>query len=90
MKTIISLLCTILITSSLYGSEGKAFFQEANCGSCHGGDNMFDRMNKKVKNLHDLNGWVSMCATNLNTGWFPEEEKEVVKYLNETYYKLGK
>ena len=89
MKLVGSILFTLLVSTALFGSsEGETLYTEANCHDCHGGDSEFDSMNKKVKNLHDLNGWVSTCATNLNTGWFPEDENKVVEYLNETHYKL--
>jgi len=38
----------------------------------------------------DLRRQVSMCASNLGVGWFPDEEKAVLDYLNDKYYKLKK
>jgi len=90
MKTLISIVFITCISLSLQASEGKKLFMEANCQKCHGGNDNFDSLNGKVKSILDLKGWVSGCATNLNTGWFPEEEMKVVKYLNETHYKLKK
>jgi len=90
MKTLFTIACIILVASSLYASSGEELYKEANCQRCHGGEGMYDPLNEKVKSMQDLKGWVSGCATNLNTGWFPEEESEVVKYLNETHYKLKK
>ena len=87
MKKLIFLCCSIFVASNLYASAGEKLYKTANCTDCHGAQK-YDPMNEKVKNLHDLNGWVSRCATNLNTGWFPQEENKVVEYLNETHYKF--
>jgi hypothetical protein len=35
-----------------------------------------------------LRSQVSACANNLGTGWFPDEEKSVVDYLNNQYYNF--
>jgi len=88
MKTLISIVFITCITFSLHANEGKNLFMEANCQKCHGGNDTFDALNEKVKSISELEAWVSRCATNLNTGWFPEEETQVVEYLNETHYHL--
>ena len=37
--------------------------------------------------MKDLNKWVTSCDTFFDVGWFPEEQQDVIKYLNEKYYK---
>lgn len=88
----ITVLANSLSASSLseMGEEGKELFNEASCFKCHNLNGDFNKMNNKVKNLENLAGWVSACDNNLNIGWFPDEQKKVVKYLNETYYHLNK
>lgn len=88
MKKVFYIFSIVGLLSCLYASSGQDLYKEANCQKCHGGDGDFDPINEKVKSISDLNGWVSSCATNLNTGWYPEEEKMVSEYLNETHYKL--
>lgn len=66
--------------------NGKSLYQEANCQKCHGNDIEYDGKAHKVKNKQELSKWVNGCAIRFNSGWFPEEEKAVVDYLNEVYY----
>jgi uncharacterized membrane protein len=42
----------------------------------------------EIQNHFDLRSQVSACANNLGTGWFPDEEKSVVDYLNNAHYKF--
>jgi hypothetical protein len=96
------ILKSVLITTcglTLYGAplssdaqDGKELYDEANCKKCHlvEIDGSFDKINEKVQTLEDLSSWVSACDNNLAIGWFPEEQKKVAKYLNETHYKLKK
>ena len=48
------------------------------------------KYNHKAKNINDIDAWVKRCDANLETGWFPEEQTSVVKYLNEAHYKYNK
>jgi len=66
--------------------EGKELHEES-CIRCHGSE-MYTRNNSRVQNHLDLRSQVSACANNLGTGWFPDEEKSVVDYLNQTHYKF--
>jgi hypothetical protein len=74
-------------------ANGKILHQDK-CKTCHvvGGDHsaLYKRDNRKVKDYDGLKGQVSMCLQNLNIDWFPEEEKDVVNYLNEQYYHFKK
>jgi hypothetical protein len=73
--------------------NGKSL-HEAKCSTCHlvGGDHsvLYKRDNRKIKNYAKLKGQVSFCAQNFNVDWFPEEEKDVVNYINEQYYHFKK
>ena len=66
--------------------EGKELHEES-CIRCHGSE-MYTRDNSKIQNHFDLRSQVSACANNLGTGWFPDEEKSVVDYLNDSHYKF--
>lgn len=78
------------LSSIMNANEGRDLYMEANCQKCHGVDNNYDPKNSKVKSLSDLKGWVSSCAGYFNISWFPDEQQNVTKYLNETHYKLKK
>jgi hypothetical protein len=88
MKLFIVSIFTLLLSSTLYASNGKNLFLKANCQKCHGIDKEYDPKNSKVKTLDDLKGWVSSCAENFDIRWFPQEHDKVIKYLNETHYQL--
>jgi len=80
---------TSLTASSLSNEalEGQEFYLDANCQKCHNQDSNFDAKKKKSKNMENLSMWVKSCDAFFETGWFPEEQTKVIKYLNETYYK---
>ncbi|MGO9443611.1 MAG: c-type cytochrome [Thiobacillaceae bacterium] len=67
---------------------------EKNCVSCHasmyGGDGseIYLRPNRMVKNYAQLASRVAVCNANTGVGWFPDEEADVVAYLNQKYYKF--
>jgi mono/diheme cytochrome c family protein len=84
------LLMTLLLSSNVIfaNEEGKELHEES-CMRCHGSE-MYTRDNSKIQNNFDLRSQVSFCASNLGTGWFPDEEKSVVDYLNGQYYKFKK
>lgn len=73
---------------------GRKLAAAANCAKCHsdrvGGDGslMYTRPERKVKNTRQLLTQVGVCNTQLNTGWFPEEEEHVAAFLNHDYYKF--
>ncbi|MCK6375445.1 MAG: cytochrome c [Zoogloea sp.] len=71
---------------------GERLVTEKDCAACHkrliGGDGskLYLRSDRKVKSLPQLHAQVSFCATQLKTGWFPEDEEDVVAWLNHRYY----
>jgi hypothetical protein len=73
---------------------GEKSFKDQNCNACHmtrfggTGEKIFTRSDRKVKTLPMLAAQVAACNTNLNAGWFPEDEENVVAYLNQKYYHL--
>jgi len=96
MKKLLSSLAILFIaTNTAYADieNGKSLHQEK-CITCHGvgGDHtaLYVRDNRRVKDFDGLKGQVSMCLQSLNIDWFPEEEEDVVNYLNEQYYHFKK
>ncbi len=71
--------------------ENGAFMHGEHCIECHMMDNheaLYTRSDRIVNERIRLNGQVSACVQVLDLGWFPEEEKDVSEYLNQTYYKF--
>lgn len=70
---------------------------KAYCISCHAasfddpgdGSSMYLRPNHKVKTVSGLLTQVRTCNTNLGLKWFDEDELNVARYLNQTYYHLN-
>ncbi|MDP3819754.1 MAG: cytochrome c [Methylotenera sp.] len=100
MKSI--LLVCLLMLSNLALAEpytgadaaaGKALVTK-NCVSCHaqsfGGDgsDIYTRKDRKVKTSKGLVAQVRNCNTMLGLKWFEDEELNVAKYLNQSYYKF--
>jgi len=82
---------TLLFFSfSVFANEGHDLHKES-CLECHTAPHnkdFYTRDDRKVKDLSQLSGQVSRCTGFFRVGWFPEEEKSVVDYLNENYYKF--
>lgn len=83
MKKIIFIF-TLLMSGLVSATEGQGYVNES-CLSCHGTE-MFNREGSKIKNSFDLRRQVSYCRNHLSVDWFPDDEKSVVKYLNDTFY----
>jgi len=88
MKLFVTPFFFLFLVTTLYANEGRELYLEANCEKCHGIDQAYDPKESKAKSLSDLTGWVSSCAGYFNISWFPEEQSQVVEYLNETHYKF--
>ena len=75
---------------------GKRLVEEKKCESCHHEKTMGDakaiylRKDRKVTSLAKLKAQVALCNSELNLQMFPDEEEQVVDYLDATYYKFGK
>ena len=72
---------------------GKALV-DSNCINCHaasfGGDgsSIYTREYRKVKTSKGLVAQIRNCNTMIGLKWFEDEELNVAKYLNQTYYKF--
>lgn len=75
-------------------AQGETLVAEAQCESCHadklGGDGtqIYLRNDRRVNSLAQLATQVSVCNSQLSTGWFPDDEAHVAAYLNQRYYKF--
>ena len=75
-------------------ANGKAIDQQK-CYGCHAkksgfsnGDMIYTRSDGKVKSLANLKKMVSLCNSELRLDLFPEDETDVVAYLNQKFYKF--
>ena len=92
MKQIV-IICILLASSSLYADEflpgdaakGKALL-DRDCTSCHG-SKVYTRPNR-IKTLGGLQKRVEMCSKMINKGYTSNDEDNIVKYLNQRYYRF--
>ncbi len=75
-------------------NNGKTLHQ-AKCYQCHAeksglgnGDIIYTRADRKVQDPTRLKFMVSMCNTELRLDLFPEDEADLVAYLNQQFYKF--
>lgn len=74
---------TILLGDAKNG--GKLHSQS--CTACHDGS-VYTRKNRKVGTINGLEKRVAMCSTNLNTNHSEDQNSDIVKFLNDSYYKF--
>ena len=66
------------------------------CTSCHirmyGGDGskMYTREGRVLSDKLELMQRVAACNSQVNSGWFPEDEGNVAAWLNKHYYHFTK
>ncbi len=65
------------------------------CYECHSkkvafgdGDLIYTRSDRKVNTIANLSRMVSLCNSELRLDLFPEDEVDLVLYLNQTFYKF--
>ena len=75
-------------------ANGKTIDQQT-CYACHAkktgfgnGDMIYTRSDSKVKSIANLKKMVGICNTELRLDLFPEDEADVVAYLNQQFYKF--
>ncbi len=91
------LIASTTIASPAFAADvnnGKTLHQ-AKCYQCHAeksglgnGDIIYTRSDRKVKDIKRLKTQVSMCNTQLRLDLFPEDEADLVAYLNQQFYKF--
>jgi len=66
--------------------KGEAF-HNAHCSACHT-STVYTRPNHTVKTIGGLVGRVNACSSNLGLNMSQDQVNDIVKYLNDTYYKF--
>jgi mono/diheme cytochrome c family protein len=64
------------------------------CDGCHvrrfgDRDAAYTRLDRRVQSLAQLRSQVAACNSQLGAGLFPDEEEDIVAYLDGRYYKFG-
>lgn len=65
---------------------------DAACTSCHkrmyGGDAgaIYTQPGRMISDRTELLQRVALCVSRNHLGWFPDDEADVARYLNDTYY----
>lgn len=90
-----SLISCFMLTSTAVNADiknGKEL-HDSNCTSCHismqGGDgsSIYTRENKRIESHPALVKQVKRCRDSLGVPWPDEHVKDVVNYLNSSFYK---
>jgi cytochrome c2 len=91
------LIASTTIASPAFATDvnnGKILHQ-AKCYQCHAeksglgnGDIIYTRADRKVQDTARLKFMVSMCNTEIRLDLFPEDEADLVAYLNQQFYKF--
>lgn len=80
-------------TAVIADAENGKELHDESCIDCHMMPEhtaLYTQQERKLDSLHRLGGQVSACTQILNITWFPEDERDVVEYLNNNYYKFPK
>lgn len=97
-RLLTALICLGFCVSHAYAApdlaNGKQIDQQK-CYACHAkksgfgnGDMIYTRSDSKVKSIANLKRMVSLCNSELRLDLFPEDEADVVAYLNQQFYKF--
>ena len=97
MRFVPALLVITLLPAAALAADadkGRAMVEEKKCEGCHHNKTMGDaksvylRKDRKVTSLEKLKAQVALCNSELNLQMFPDEEENVVAWLNQAYYKF--
>jgi hypothetical protein len=88
------LVATALPAAAADAEAGKRLVAEKQCETCHHNKTLGDakaiylRKDRKVTTLAKLKARVALCNSELSLQLFPDEEEQVVAYLDRTYYQF--
>ena len=95
----LALAALILAAGSAYAAGdpavGRLVVQAKGCELCHqrqdlhGAKAIYLRKDRIVGSMPALRKQVSSCNHGLNLGLTPDEERDVVAYLDQAYYRFG-
>ena len=94
-RLVLVLLCLAAPAAFADPAAGQRLVEEKHCETCHNNRTMGDakavylRRDHKVTTLEKLKAQVAACNSQLGLGLFPDEEENVVEYLDATYYRFS-
>lgn len=99
-RRVLQMLICIFVSCSVCPAQATDMaatrkLHEEKCVACHAQksafgdpDAIYKRSDRTVKTFARLKTMVSLCNSELRLDLFPEDEQNLVAYLNATYYKL--
>ena len=93
---VLALLAPGLVQAAGDAAEGRKLVEQKKCETCHHNKTMGDakavylRKDRKVTSLEKLKAQVALCNSELNLQLFPDEEEQIVAFLDQTYYRFPK
>jgi len=84
------LLLSTTATAVWADPENGKELHDPECMGCHSTEVYTRGAKGKVTDFTGLKRMVSMCITNTGKGadWFPEDQEEVIEYMNQEFYHL--
>ena len=92
MKRVLWVSLLVLLIPTVYAAlpgnsaNGKRL-HEANCRGCHD-SSVYTRKDRRVKSLDALKGQLQGCGHMAKIELSAAEQQDIVKYLNEQFYKF--
>ncbi|MFV1997980.1 MAG: hypothetical protein ACC641_08195 [Acidiferrobacterales bacterium] len=74
--------------SILFGDYEKGNKLHKNgCTTCHD-SSVYTRSDRKINTINGLEGQVERCSNSLRTNYTSDQNGDIVKFLNDDYYKF--
>jgi cytochrome c553 len=92
MKVILCVAAMMFLAASAHaavpgdGAEGKRL-HDANCTGCHD-TSVYTRKDHRVRSLDGLKQQVENCTHMAQKEFLPAERQDIVKYLNDQFYRF--
>jgi mono/diheme cytochrome c family protein len=90
-RSLLMMLCLIAPSTDaalLLGDAARgAMLHAQNCQGCHD-NSVYSRPDRRVKSVEGLMAQVEMCNNYMRAGMTKEQRNDLVKYLNDSYYKF--
>jgi mono/diheme cytochrome c family protein len=75
-------------TAAVADAERGKQLHEQQCTKCHG-DSVYTRDDRFIDSKAALTKQVKRCSLNVGARWFDEDIKDVVQFLDSSYYHFG-
>ena|SRR5437868_12600100 len=99
MRRYVTICCLLVAPALAFAApdpaEGGKLVGEKSCETCHHNKTMGDakaiylRKDRKVNSMEQLKARVALCNTELNLQLFPEDEENIVAFLDQAYYRFS-